>query len=91
MTALCGLAVLTSCEENDNPVPQVTELCLTVNGEHYDIPLPSSEAVDLATLCTEFDADIQIDNASNFQSVSIDGQAVSNGHCTLPISAISPD
>ena len=91
MTALCGLAVLTSCDENDNPVPQATELCLTVNGEHYDIPLPASEAVDLATLCTEFDADIQIDNASNFQSISIDGQAVTNGHCALPISAISPD
>lgn len=91
IAALSGLAMLTSCLEDDNPVPKATELCLTVNGEHYDIPLPASEAVNLKTLCTEFDADIRIGNATEFQSITIGGQPLNDGHCSLAISEISSD
>ena len=62
--AICGLAACTSIEDNTvGPVP-IGEMCLYVNGEHYDIVLPAKEAVDLRTLNTEFDADIRVENVS---------------------------
>lgn len=38
IAALSGVAVLISCNENeDDPVAEAEELCITINGEHYDI------------------------------------------------------
>ena len=84
--------IMTSCKEDDQPEPkEATELCLTVNGEHYDISLPATEAVNLKTLCTEFDADIQIGNAGEFQSITVNGQSLNDGKCTLSITEIAQD
>ena len=69
--AICGLIACTSVEDNTvGPVPAV-EMCLYVNGEHYDIVLPAKEAVDLRTLNTEFDADIRVENADAFESITV--------------------
>ena len=83
---------LTSCSEEDNPIgPEATALCLTVNGEHYDISLPATEAVNLKTLCTEFDADIQIGNAEEFQTMTVNGQSLNDGKCVLSVPEIAQD
>ena len=69
--AICGLAACTSVEDNTvGPVP-AAEMCLYVNGEHYDIALPATEAVDLRTLNTEFEADIRVENADAFESITV--------------------
>lgn len=88
--ALCGLA---ACSVNDTPsIPSAaSEMCLYVNGEHYDIALPATEAVNLTTLCTEFDADISIKNAGEFQSLMVGGVDASNGSCALPVDEIAND
>lgn len=88
--ALCGLA---ACSVDDTPsLPAVaTEMCLYVNGEHYDIALPATEAVNLTTLCTEFDADIRIENAEEFQDLTVGGVSAPNGSCSLPIEEIAAD
>ena len=92
IVALWGLAVLTACKDDDNqPKSEATELCITVNGEHYDIALPATEAVNLATLCTEFDADIEIGNMEAFQTISVNGQPLNEGRCSLPIAEIAND
>ena len=90
IVALCGGTVLISCnKEEDKPVAEAAELCITINGEHYDIALPAGEAVNLKTLCTEFDADIQVGNAEAFQTITVGGQTLDEGKCSLPIAEIS--
>lgn len=97
MTLVMAGLGLTACETDNNhafhvvPPVEATELCLYINGEHYDIALPAQEAVNLTTLCTEFDADIQIGNAAEFQSITVGGKDASSGSCTLPIDAIDSD
>ena len=69
--AICGLAACTSIEDNTvGPVP-AAEMCLYVNGEHYDIALPATEAVDLRTLNSEFEPDIRVENADAFESITV--------------------
>ena len=93
--AMLGLT-LTACETDNNhaftpstPDKDVKEMCLYVNGEHYDIALPAGEPVDLITLNTEFDADIQVKNASEFRQITVNGVALKDGVCSLPISKIA--
>ena len=70
---------LTACEiGNSNTfVPDTPSgpsmLQLIVNGEQYDVGLPATEHVNLRTLTTEFPADIQVLNASQFQQITIGG------------------
>ena len=95
LLAMLGLT-LTACETDNNhafipstPDKDVKEMCLYVNGEHYDIALPAGEPVDLITLNTEFDADIQVKNASEFRQITVNGVALKDGVCSLPISKIA--
>lgn len=90
---MVGLCCLTACSDNDDePTPAAaTSMLLTVNGEHYDIALPATEAVNLTTLCTEFDAEVTVENAEAFQSVTVGGRAVANGSCSLPVGRIDKD
>ena len=91
LVLLAAAATLAGCSNADNnPSPaSATTMSLTINGEHYDIPLPAAEAVNLTTLCTEFDAEVTIDNAAAFQDITINGRAVSDGSCALPIDSIT--
>jgi len=69
-----GLAACSALEDNPvSPTPPApaTEMCIYVNGEHYDIALPATEAVDLRTLNTEFEADIRIENADAFEALTM--------------------
>ena len=86
-----AMCCLTACSDSDDStVPtNATEMKLIVNGEHYDIALPATDAVDLVTLCREFDADFQVENAAAFQSITIGGQPLTNGHCAFAIKDIS--
>ena len=88
--AICGL---TACADEDNPTPPTptTEMCLYVNGEHYDIALPANGSVDLITLNTEFDADIRIENAQEFRNITVGGIALHDGTCSLPVERIAID
>lgn len=88
-----ALSGLTACSVEDNPSGHTaaTEMCLYVNGEHYDIALPADGAVNLTTLCTEFDADIRIENAGEFQSLTVGGIDARNGSCALHIDEIAAD
>ncbi len=80
---------LTACNKEDNPVSPAAEMCLCVNGEYYDIALPVSGSVDLRTLCTEFDADVRIENTDAFESLTVGGIDVLSGSCVLPVTEIA--
>ena len=81
--------VLTAC--NNNPEYSSDQLNLVLNGVRYDIPLSVEEPVNLTTLCTEFDASVEIINASAFKSITVDGQKLKNGKCSLAVPEISKD
>ncbi len=85
---LAATAVLASCGKQQVPA---TEIQLCVNGETYDIALPAAEPVDLITLNTEFDAEIQVLNAAEFKKIRIDGVAVKRGRCALSVPELSSD
>ena len=92
---LCGLAACSDDSKDDNNgnkkgsrQTEATEMCLYVNGEHYDIALPATEAVDLITLNTEFDADIRVENAREFTKITVGGIELTDGTCSLPVKKI---
>lgn len=91
LLAMLAMVCLTACSDNDDSdaPATATELKLTVNGVHYDIALPATDAVDLVTLCREFDAEFQVENAADFKTVTIGGQPLKDGRCTLPVKDIS--
>ena len=65
---------LTACSTiEDNPASHMpaAKMSLSVNGEHYDIVLPATEAVNLRTLNTEFEADIRVENAEAFEAITV--------------------
>ena len=80
-----AMVCLTACSDNDDSgaPANATEMKLIVNGEHYDIALPATDAVDLVTLCREFDAEFQVENAAAFQTITIGGQPLTDGHCAF--------
>ena len=86
-TAVMAMAsiLLASCSVNDNvgPVPDhgsgSTQLCLTVNGEAYDIDPTATDTVDLLTLSTEFDAQISVTDPDRFDWISVNGILLRNG------------
>ena len=82
LVALCFV----SCETKNSPSPEPAMMCLEVNGERYDVPLPCHENLNLRTLCSEFAADIKVLNYSDFKSITIADQPVVNGAVsyTLP-------
>ena len=51
---MAGMCCLTACSDNDDePTPAAaTSMLLTVNGEHYDIALPATEARQKTTFLT---------------------------------------
>ena len=69
--AICGLTACSSVEDNSVRPDTATEMCLYVNGEHYDIALPATGAVDLRTLNSEFEPDIRVENADAFESITV--------------------
>ena len=75
-----------SCETSNNHAPDPAVMCLEVNGEHYDVPLPCNGNLNLRTLCSEFAADIKVLNYSDFSSITIADKSVINGAIsyTLP-------
>lgn len=79
VAATAGLA---SCSKQQTPA---TEMQLCVNGETYNVALPAAVPVDLITLNSEFDAEIQVLNAREFKDIRIDGVQVKHGHCKLPV------
>ena len=93
LTAVLTIVALMACTNNDNEAipPAAASMLLTVNGECYDIPLPATEAVNLTTLCTEFDAEVSVENAEAFQDITIGGQTVADGTCSLPVGRIDKD
>ena len=88
-----AMVCLTACSDNDDSdaPANATEMKLIVNGEHYDIALPATDAVDLVTLCREFDAEFQVENAAAFQTITIGGQPLQDGRCAFAIKDISKD
>ena len=88
LIATAALA-LTACD--NHPEYSSDKLSLVINGASYEITLPAEQPVDLTTLCTEFDASVEIVNASAFKSITVDGQKLKNGKCSLPVSEISKD
>ena len=95
IVALLPLAAMcmTACSNNEDvpTSPAATAMHLSVNGEHYDIALPATGAVNLTTLCTEFDAEVTVENAEEFQNVTVGGRTVTNGSCSLPVGRIDKD
>ena len=89
MAALCCLSACSFIDDNAVGPTAATQLSLSVNGEQYSIALPADNAVNLTTLCTEFDADIQVGNAEAFQSLTIGGLDAKSGRCSLPVSELS--
>lgn len=87
---LLAVVALASCSD-DNKDVTATKMMLNVNGESYEIALPATEEVNLITLCTEFDAEIEIDNADQFQKITVGGIDASKGSCSLPITKLSAD
>jgi hypothetical protein len=79
---------LASCDFEQDPA---TEMRLCVNGETYTIALPAEEPVDLITLNTEFDTDIQILNPWQFRDVHICGVLIKHGICKLRVPELSAD
>ena len=77
-----------SCDKHQTPA---TEMQLCVNGETYNVALPAAEPVDLITLNTEFDAEIQVLNAREFKDIRIDGVRVKHGRCKLPVPELSAE
>lgn len=90
---IAAMCCMTACSNNEDvpTPPAATAMHLTVNGEHYDIALPAAEDVNLTTLCTEFDAEVTVENAEEFQNVTVGGRAVANGTCSLPVGRIDKD
>lgn len=86
--ALVLTAFLTSCRDDNNTSIPATELCLIVNGEHYNIALPATESVNLVTLSTEFSADISVTNVDAFQELYVDGIDARSGKCAITASEI---
>ena len=88
---MLAMVCLTACSDNDDSdaPANATEMKLIVNGEHYDIALPATDAVDLVTLCREFDAEFQVENAAAFQTITIGGQPLTDGRCAFAIKDIS--
>ena len=84
---MLAMVCLTACSDNDDSdaPANATEMKLIVNGEHYDIALPATKAVDLVTLCREFDAEFQVENAAAFQTITIGGQPLTDGRCAFAI------
>lgn len=80
--------LLTACHKDKTPA---TDLQLTVNGEEYTLPLAADTVVDLTTLCTEFDAEITVKNAAEFQELSLDGQSLAGGSCLYNVGTIAAD
>ena len=98
-TAVMAMAsiLLASCSVNDNvgPVPDhgsgSTQLCLTVNGEAYDIDPTVTDTVDLRTLSTEFDAQIRVTDPDRFDWISVNGILLRNGAGRIPVNDIAKD
>ena len=67
----------------DVPAPNSETMVLEVMGERYDVVLPASEPLSLRTLTNEFDITVKVLNASEFSSVTIGGQPLADGSCTL--------
>jgi hypothetical protein len=80
-----------ACSDNNDSPDPVSELDITINGEHYSINLPATEAVNLTTLCTEFDAEVTVDNAAAFRNITIGNRNVQAGRCLLPVERIDND
>ena len=75
---------MTSClGVMDVPVPNSETMILEVMGERYEVVLPASEPLSLRTLTNEFDITVKVLNASEFSSVTIGGQPLADGSCTL--------
>ena len=88
MAALTVL--LPACQKEKSETPDTSDIMqLSVNGEEYTLPLTADTVVDLTTLCTEFDAEITIKNASQFQELSIDGQSLAGGSCHHHVDTIA--
>ena len=83
LAAVIGLA---ACNEPSGPA---TQMLLSVNGEHYTVALPAEENVDLVTLCTEFETEIEVENASAFNALAIDGIPMQGGKCLLAVTELS--
>lgn len=85
LVATGGLA---SCDKQQEPA---AEMRLHVNDETYHVALPAQEPVNLITLSCEFDAEIQILNAREFDDIRIDGVPVKHGRCKLPVPELSAE
>lgn len=82
---------LTSCDdESDYPdLKPATTMSLTVNGEHYDIDLTSSEPVNLRTLTVEFPSHFKVNHPLHFPNLTIGGKKAQDGDCYLQVDNIS--
>ena len=68
----------------DVPVSTSAEkMVLEVMGERYEVALPASEPLNLRTLTNEFDITLKVLNATDFSSITIGGQQLAGGVCTL--------
>ena len=84
--AVIAATVLSSCEDH-----HASQMLLLINGVQYDIDLPATDPVDLKTLCTEFDAYIQVVNYTDFERIAIDGGTMARSSVTLPVPELSQD
>lgn len=85
---LAAAFCLPSCFIEQTPA---TEMQIRVNGESYTIPLPAEGPVDLITLNTEHDVDIQIMNPWKFRDIHICGFLVPHGVCRMRVSELSAE
>lgn len=93
--ALCLMISLlfSSCTESKSQSVDLpsSKMSLIVNGERYDIDLNSLEAVNLVTLNTEFDAEFEVENATMFSDIDINGVPLNEGRADVRIDEISAD
>ena len=79
--------MMTSCKHQD----ETDVLNIKINGECYSISLQKDTVVNLVTLSTEFDAEVEVENASMFQELSIGGKSATSGFVKVPVAKIATD
>lgn len=94
MFSIAGL-LLVSCSVNDNVVTpsdnDSASFGFKVNGLSYSIDPTTTDTLDLLSLSTEFDAQINVSSPDRYDWISVNGIALKNGLAHVPIDCIGKD
>ena len=85
--------LLMSCSVRDNVYTGDDKdkdlLSLNINGHTYNIDASVTDTLDLLSLSTEFDAQVSVCNANQYDDVSVNGISLKNGVGNIPVENIA--